>query len=492
MAAMADEMRVRGEENAAAHGRADVMSALRIESAAVAWSSRERVRSIALRSMGWSTALAVVALGVALPLDSGLAGSVFGVSMLGAGLSGLGLLPGLGRGSAKPGVVERRGEALVIAAGGAEQQLALDDVKQGWIEDVFGEGEACDVVLRLRGGRDVAVRVASRIEGESLLRAARVSVVDRVLRVPLRSLASSQRFGELMGIASMAVLLPFVFVGGAGLIWFVIMCLLHGAPIDDTRGLTILVSLLLALNALSIVGVRWLARFLRRGEVVVGTDGVALEGFGKRRFIAYSRVRRVARDPRGVRLYLNDGVSVLLPTLVDASAAMPVTPGVDAVIDPAATKRAIPRGVPIDDLFRRDLARREALFERIEQAMSARGQSRVSQVQLAQLDRQRRTLPAWRDDLRALLAVEGSGYRGAALGSDQLAEVVEDAGAPAERRVAAAIALSGKGDPEARRRVRVAVEACADQDLRVALEHAAEGEIEEAELHRAMKERSLR
>jgi hypothetical protein len=269
----------------------------------------------------------------------------------------------------------------------------------------------------------------------------------------------------------------------------VITCLVHGAPIDDTRGLTILVSLLLALNVLSIVGVRWLARFLRRGEVVVGTDGVALEGFGKRRFVAYSRVRRVARDPRGVRLYLNDGVSLLLPTLVDAGAPLPVTPGVDAAIDPASMKHGIPRGGRFDDFYRKDLARREALFERIEQAMSARGQSRVSQVQLAQLDRQRRSLSVWREDLRALLAVEGSGYRGAALGSDQLAEVVEDAGAPTERRVAAAIALSSKGDPEARRRVRIAVEACADRDLRAALERAAEGEIEEAELHRAMKQR---
>jgi hypothetical protein len=489
MAVMAGENGDGAVESASSPRRPEVVSALRIESPAIAWSSRERVRVIALRGMGWSTAAAVVALGVGIPLDSGFAGGVFGLSMLAAGLSGLGLLPTLGRGTPEAGVVERRGEALVIAHAGVEQRLALDAVQGGWIEDVFGEGEACDVVLRLDGGRDVSVRVSRRNEGESLLRAARVSVVDRVLRVPLRSLAASQRFGEVMGIASMALLLPFVFAGGAGLIWFVITCLVHGAPIDDTRGLTILVSLLLALNVLSIVGVRWLARFLRRGEVVVGTDGVALEGFGKRRFVAYSRVRRVARDPRGVRLYLNDGVSLLLPTLADAGAPLPVTPGVDAAIDPASMKHGIPRGGRFDDFYRKDLARREALFERIEQAMSARGQSRVSQVQLAQLDRQRRSLSVWREDLRALLAVEGSGYRGAALGSDQLAEVVEDAGAPTERRVAAAIALSSKGDPEARRRVRIAVEACADRDLRAALERAAEGEIEEAELHRAMKQR---
>ena len=470
--------------------RLEVVSALRIESAAIAWSSRERTRKVAFRWMGGSVAVAVLALGVGVPFDSGLAGGLFGLSMLSAGLAGLGgILLGTGRGAAKSGVVERRGETLVIARDGEETRLAVADVKQGWIEDVFGEGEACDVVLHLEDGRDVAMRVASRIEGESLLRAARVSVVDRVLRVPLRSAASSQRFGEVMGVASMALLLPFVFAGGGGLIWFAVMYLLHGSPVDDPRGLTILVSMLLALSALSIVGVRLLSRFLRRREVIVGTDGVALEGFGRRRFVSYSRVRRVARDPRGVRLYLNDGVSMLLPTLAESGAPLPVTPGMDAPFDPASVKRGIPRGVPVGDLYRKDLARREALFERIEKAMQARGQSRVSQVQLAQLDRQRRSLPEWRKALRALLAIEGSGYRGAALGSDQLAEVVEDAGAPAERRVAAAIALSGKGDPEARRRVRVAVEACADQDLRAALEHAAEGEIEEAELHRAMKQR---
>lgn len=472
--------------------RAEVVSALRIESPAIAWSSREQTRSRAFRWMGGSVVVAVLALGVGLPFDSGFAGGLFGLSMLSAGIAGLGgVLASTLRGAGRSGTIERRGETLAITRDGVETRVAIAEVKQGWIEDVFGEGEACDVVLHLESGRDLAVRVPGRTSGEALLRAARVSVVDRVLRVPLRSLASSQRFDEVMGVATMALLLPFVFVGGGGLIWFVVMYLLHGSPIDDPRGLATLVSLLVALTALSVVGVRSIARFLRRREVIVGTDGVALEGFGKRRFVSYSCVRRVARDPRGVRLYLNDGVSVLLPTIVDANAPLPVTAGVGAPLDPASVKRGIPRGVSVEDLYRKDLARREALFERIEQAMQARGQSRVSQVQLAQLDRQRRSLPAWRKDLRALLAVEGSGYRGAALGSDQLAEVVEDAGAPAERRVAAAIALSSKGDLEARRRVRVAVEACADQDLRAALEHAAEGEIDEAELGRVMKRRDV-
>lgn len=489
MVSMAGENGDGGAEASPARSAMDAAASLRIESVAIAWSARERIRTLAFRAMGASTMLAVVALGFSLAADSNLAAVVFGLSSVGAALSGgLGAFPRFGRG-AKAGVVELRGEELRIAQYGALRRLDLTEVEQGWIEDVFGESEACDVVLRLRSERDVTVRVASRVVGESLLRAVRVSVADRVLRIPLRSAASSQRFGEVMGIASLGLLLPFLCAGSGGLIWFALMYLRRGGPFEQATGARLLAVLLLALSALSLFGVRFLARFLRRREVVVGTDGVAIEGFGKRRFLAYSRVRRIARDPRGVRLYLKDGVSMLLPTLAEANAPLPIAPGVDAPVDPASIQRGIPRSLILENLHRKDVARREALFERIDQAMRAQGQSRVAHVQLAELDRRSRSVSAWRDDLRALLAVEGSGYRGAALGPDQLAEVVEDAGAPTERRVAAAVALSGKGNEEAKRRVRVAVEACADRDLRAALEHAAEGEIEEAELHRAMKQR---
>lgn len=88
------------------------------------------------------------------------------------------------RDTAKAVVVERRDEALVIARNGVEERIALSEIRQGWIEDVCGEGDACDVLLRLRNGRDVAVRVTSRAEGESLLRAARLRGRSRPPRPP--------------------------------------------------------------------------------------------------------------------------------------------------------------------------------------------------------------------------------------------------------------------------------------------------------------------
>ena len=71
------------------HPRAEAVSALRIESPAIAWSSREQTRSRAFRWMGGSVAAAVVALGVGVPFDSGFAGGLFALSMVSAGLGGL-------------------------------------------------------------------------------------------------------------------------------------------------------------------------------------------------------------------------------------------------------------------------------------------------------------------------------------------------------------------------------------------------------------------
>ena len=56
--------------------------------------------------------------------------------------------------------------------------------------------------------------------------------------------------------------------------------------------------------------------------------------------------------------------------------------------------------------------------------------------------------------------------------------------------MAAAVAPSAREKGEARRRVRIAVQACADEDLQAALAAAAEGEIEEATLARAVARRA--
>ena len=60
--------------------------------------------------------------------------------------------------------------------------------------------------------------------------------------------------------------------------------------------------------------------------------------------------------------------------------------------------------------------------------------------------------------------------------------------ADAEERIAAAIALS-HAEPEVRGRVRIALDACADEPARVAIEKALDGEIEAAEIEATLAER---
>ena len=91
----------------------------------------------------------------------------------------------------------------------------------------------------------------------------------------------------------------------------------------------------------------------------------------------------------------------------------------------------------------------------------------------------------WLRAVRAL-AGERGGYRDAALDPRALLDVVEDGGAPAERRIAAAAAL-GSADATLRRRVAAAADTCADPRLAAALAAAGAGELEEAAVEEAVR-----
>jgi len=92
----------------------------------------------------------------------------------------------------------------------------------------------------------------------------------------------------------------------------------------------------------------------------------------------------------------------------------------------------------------------------------------------------------WRDQLLALFE-HAKSYRARALQRDDLWQVLEDPKASPERRVGAALALSRRAKTGERRRVRIAAASCALRPLRIAIEEAAEGEIEAQALEEAMK-----
>jgi hypothetical protein len=70
--------------------------------------------------------------------------------------------------------------------------------------------------------------------------------------------------------------------------------------------------------------------------------------------------------------------------------------------------------------------------------------------------------------------------------------VLEDAEATVENRVGAALALTEGEDADARPRIRIAADACANDRVRVALTSLAEGDGDEEALEEALREDAQR
>lgn len=200
-------------------------------------------------------------------------------------------------------------------------------------------------------------------------------------------------------------------------------------------------ALVAAFVMLSVAGVATLA--FRGTEIRVGADGVSYRVLVRRRFLAHARIERLKQGDRGVLLTLVDGREVLLPTTGIATAR---------------------------------------LLEHIDEGRAATQRATGVGSLGALLDRGSRPLDEWKRTVAAL-AVNTGGYRATLFTAGQLRRVVEDGGAPPERRVAAAIALRNATGKT--RRILIAARASADDALRAALEAAAEGEIEEEALSRA-------
>jgi hypothetical protein len=120
-------------------------------------------------------------------------------------------------------------------------------------------------------------------------------------------------------------------------------------------------------------------------------------------------------------------------------------------------------------------------------AIKARREITVEALGASYLDRGERSFTEWRASLRALITRPSGGYRQSALDPDHLASVLWSRDLAPERRLGAALALAATDDPAARQRVRVVIDTCADEALRSAVERAAEGELDDAELGRALE-----
>lgn len=233
----------------------------------------------------------------------------------------------------------------------------------------------------------------------------------------------------------------------ANLAWFVFMLLLPGTlfvSVFMLRGAyrsQLDVPLLLAAIVMVPASVLVVRAFIPR-DLRVGADGLSYRTLTGNRFLPHARIAKVLREDKGVRLTLVDGREMVFHP--------PLLAGV-------------------------------RLVEYLEDARAAARGAVDAGALGALLDRGARSLADWKRAAEGL-ATNTGGYRGLVVTPDQLRVLVDDGGAPPERRVAAALALrSSTGESD---RIRLAAQSSADDELRAALEAAAEGEIaEDALLH---------
>lgn len=346
-----------------------------------------------------------------------------------------------------PMEVEVERDVLVLRRGGrGADRIARPSLIEGWIDSFRGDHR---VVLRQRGGDLVWIRIADREEGQALLRGLGFGVEQHVYTARLVSIASEKlthRARAAFGLAGFLFMLPMI-----ALVAAVSVAPPPVVPISITPW-----------AALFAVLLYFLAKVLLPRTGKVGVDGVTVTGFRSRKFHPFAGVSRVWADERGVWMQRASG----LPTLLATMARMNALPSVGNA--PLSADTMI-------------------LLERVKEAVAANDATGASAARFSALDRNGRPVEEWQRSLRALLEREASGYgyRQTYLDRDELARLVESAGAAPERRIAAAIALSSVKDDALQIRLRFATNACASEELRAALEQAAEGEIDEARLERA-------
>jgi hypothetical protein len=337
------------------------------------------------------------------------------------------------RSRGEPGALIAGADGIEVVVGRKRTRFARGELAAGWME-TYGNVE--EVVLCTRSSTLVRAAVESRERGLELLRAAGVAPEQRAVSIRLGVTQTSGGRAALIFLATL-----FAPVALALAVGFVASF----AVLLDRPGDAFVCVVYGVLTAIGI-GVEWLlVRPLVTTTIEIGTDGVILKRLFRRRFV--SRAALVAAEAHGDHVVIRrtEGVPWSVETSGNAEASV--------------------------------------VAARIREATADRGYPGAEDVTLERLDRRGRSADDWLRDLRAL-GGERSGYREARLDRRELLDLVENGAAPPERRIAAAAVLSV--DPEAKQRARIAAEACAEPRLRVALEKASRGEIDEDEVEGAI------
>jgi hypothetical protein len=412
---------------------------LRVSSPGVGWLGGERRRRFGWWALGGSGLTALLSWALMIPLDSPGLFLLSAVAGIAAVVSGIVITTArASAGHRGPGHVEVEGDVLKVHSAAGARQVALADIEAGWLE------HPSEVRFRLRDRTVLAVTAPDVPTAEALLAAAGVGAEQRILSVPLASLASQSAGGVPIAVAGIVLLSP-VLLFMAAVLSLGLRDVLSQPSLAGMIAMTgfAVFAAVLAVAMAAIVG------SLRQREAVVGADGVTLRQGRRRTFVPYARMVGVAPYARGVRLQRADGPPVLLATARHSDASL------DGPLAAADTSDAA--------------LRQRVLVDRIGRAARA---SRRGSADLHELDRRGRSIAEWRVDVQALARAK-TDYRSTGLTSADLADVVEDVVAP----------------PEPKQRVRVVIETCADEELRAALEQSAEAELEEEIAQRVLLRR---
>jgi hypothetical protein len=335
---------------------------------------------------------------------------------------------GLGVFFARSNAKERRGQLRVDASGiSLDDETLLDrsDVSRG--AEVETVGRRTFALVTRRGPIELEVR-----DHET---AAALVTTLLGLRVTPRFAAYRRRAGSTMPIALRALI---AVMGMAALAFAV-------GLYNTSIGLAISLAVATVGLLLPIVILVLLVVFVvRRATVHVGADGLVIASLGGSTVLSFADIERVVRRGVDLTFCLRDGRKV----------------AVGFGFSPASAEMApLVRGA-------------DALTSCIEEARSAYAEAALeARAVPAALARGQHDIVEWIQALGAL-ADERAHFRSAALGTERLWRVLEDASQPAATRAAAAVALRSTLDDEARTRLIRVSDTCAAPRLRVVLEAA--------------------
>lgn len=311
-----------------------------------------------------------------------------------------------------------RGARITNGWGGSFVDRA--DLESAWI---VKEGAQPVVELRTKNGNVVSTQVRTEDEAQRLLDVLGIAPDKRATSMQL----GSPWMSALIAVASIAPS----------------SCAASVLSLAIARALSLPSAAMgFMMFALTAAGMPLALRLLAPPRVHVGNDGVSVGDGDAQRFYAFTDLESVRATPTVLRLTLRDGRTATIPSIATTA------------------------------------ARLDALVARINDGIANPSGRRALSDRLALLDRDGRTVADWEKSLRSVLD-ESSAYRASGLTRQELLDVVDDPQAPEERRIAAAFVLSLHATGAVNERVRVAIDSTAQEHVRVALERASQGTLDE-------------